>query len=116
MPPWKFDGISLHSPTHKWPARSGGFADALPHGEYTIGVATAIADTAKNINFKDKANNVWWCPLTPAPGLTARTGFGIHPDGGPDGTHGCIGLTDFNTIETYRQLCNALGQKLQVCG
>lgn len=98
-----------------WSACSGGLAEALPYDKrYTIESLVVYAKNDKSMrDFRDRAGNAWWCPITPQ-FSTSRYGFGIHPDGGLPGTHGCIGITNFDTTSAKNALKNATGQIVHV--
>lgn len=80
----------LYAPNgDSWPAASGGLAEHLPPGEYDIG--KTIIDTRPDFCDSAVPGSCWFIRLTPRFKIKRR-GFGVHPDGGPPGTHGCIGL------------------------
>jgi hypothetical protein len=98
-----------------WRARSGPMGEGfLPSGPYTIDALVEYVKHSKEMrDYRDRAGNGWWCPITPQ-FPTHRNGLGIHPDGGMPGTHGCIGITDFDTSSAKRMLKQAVGDKLIV--
>lgn len=53
-------------------------------------------------------------PIEPDFDTGGRGHFGIHPDGGPQGTRGCIGLTGDDTSDAFKVLQNAQGAKILV--
>lgn len=72
-----------------WRSLSGAWGKGmLPTGEYIIGPVRTLPDTKKNNSFKGKGVP-WFAPITPK-FKTDRTELGIHPDGGIDGTSGCL--------------------------
>ena len=88
-----------------WRAKSGGFSRHLPRGVYTIGDPNGDKlRTDLKTGFNMKPHLGYFIPLYRA---QKRHGFGIHPDGGKPGTHGCIGIQSgardfFNKFIQYR--------------
>jgi hypothetical protein len=60
------------------------------------GTVTQTSNPTNYASFCDNAGNCWFARLTPN-FQTGRTGLGIHPDGGVEGTSGCVGATGDNT-------------------
>jgi hypothetical protein len=86
----------------KWLARSGPWGKGpAPPGLYTMGKAYDWAEP--HPSFTDQHGLCWWAPLTPL-FETERSGFGIHPDGGVEGTKGCIGISTPDTSSCYHYL------------
>ncbi len=79
--------------TSSFSAISGGYGKgALPDGDYTVKTRNVVVGSTLKSGFKDKkSGEKWFIPIEPNFN-TDRKGFGIHPDGGPTGTLGCIGL------------------------
>jgi len=73
-------------------ALSGGYGKGpLPSGDYTVKVRNVVVNPSGS-GFKDNlTGKSWFIPISPT-FSTTRSGFGIHPDGSPKGTKGCIGL------------------------
>jgi L,D-transpeptidase catalytic domain len=71
---------------------SGGFGKGpLPSGEYEVRVRHVVVNPPGS-GYKDSSTGKsWFIPIKPK-FSTTRGGFGIHPDGSPKGTKGCIGL------------------------
>lgn len=72
-----------------WPAVSGGLGAHIPPGEYDL--QALVVDTRSTFCDPTHPKDCWFIPLNPHVKMKRR-GFGVHPDGGPPGTHGCIGL------------------------
>ena len=74
-------------------ARSGGFGKGpLPTGKYTVDVKHAVESKNLGSGFLDPLSKKrWFIPIEPD-FTTDRKKLGIHPDGPPAGTEGCIGL------------------------
>jgi len=107
---WYFRSGKLESPTNSWPAVSGSHGKGvLSKGEYKIGKVTTVVANPST----DKKGFAWECPIMPT-FATPRNGLGIHPDGKTQGTAGCIGLTNEDTMPTYNALKNAQGETLMV--
>jgi hypothetical protein len=74
--------------------------------------------TSKGVVFRtattDPSGNMWFVPLMPTVPFDQRDGFGIHPDGGDLGTHGCIGIMAQDTSSLRELLYKSRGQLLQV--
>lgn len=89
-------------------ATSGGFGKGrLPSGEYKVKIFN-VDTNAKGEGFKDpKTGEAWFIPLEPKfetdRGKAGKGGFGIHPDGGPVGTLGCIGLTGDDAAKFWKK-------------
>lgn len=77
---------------HSYDAVSGGFGNGpIPNGIYEVEIRKVVLDPTGS-GFKDKiTGKSWFIPVTPS-FSTSRNGLGIHPDGSPKGTKGCIGL------------------------
>ena len=115
------DGVLVRPDGLYWQAVSGPKGKgALPDGVWRIG---GVRRGGLNFHFRDGAGNFWVCGLyNEAIRIThGRWNFAIHPDGsgslrrgwtGPDGTHGCIGLTEYDTSEACRSLVRARGNLL----
>lgn len=105
-----FDGKALKvldTPGLEWPARSGPWGNGpAPEGEYVVARAVELPDTAPG-GFRDPAGNEWWAAMTPA-FVTERQGLGIHPDGGVEGTLGCIGIIGTDTASCRDWLTKAV--------
>lgn len=71
---------------------SGGFGKGpLPEGDYEVRVKHVVVNPPGS-GFKDpNTGSSWFIPIEPK-FSTSRGGLGIHPDGTPKGTEGCIGL------------------------
>jgi hypothetical protein len=113
---WRFNGKMIFSPDGKsWPAVSGPHGKGtLPVGLYFIGPAVELdSKSLENQPYCDKNGFAWWCPLGPA-FSTARTGFGIHPDGNIPGTKGCIGIKCRDTSPLFELLKISAKMKLSV--
>jgi len=78
--------------THSYKAITGGFGKGpLPSGNYNVKVRHVVVNPPGS-GFKDAlTGKSWFIPIKPS-FSTPRDGFGIHPDGAPKGTKGCIGL------------------------
>ena len=87
--------------TDTFEAISGGFGKGpLPAGSYTIRVRHVVVNAAGS-GYKDPlTGSSWFIPLEPKFN-TSRGGFGIHPDGKPKGTKGCIGLQGKDTAKFW---------------
>lgn len=73
-------------------AISGGFGKgSLPKGSYTVKVRHVVVNPPDSGYQDALAKNSWFIPIEPD-FSTTRRGFGIHPDGSPKGSKGCIGL------------------------
>lgn len=82
-----------------WAATSGPFGKGkAPKGKYMVGEVKAI-DPSANKSFRDPDGLAWFAPLTPE-FQTDRSSLGLHPDGGVEGTEGCVGLRG-STKEFY---------------
>lgn len=81
--------------TASFSAISGGFGKGpLPDGEYTVRRYHVVVGDHLESGYKDeKTGERWFVPLEPDFTVQNRGGFGIHPDGSPKGTLGCIGLS-----------------------
>ena len=77
---------------HSYKAITGGFGKGpLPSGKYKVEVRHVVVNLSGS-GFQDNlTKKSWFIPITPS-FSTPRDGFGIHPDGSPKGTKGCIGL------------------------
>ncbi|WP_027187423.1 L,D-transpeptidase family protein [Desulfovibrio cuneatus] len=97
----------------QWRCKSGGIDnyEPLPVMTYTIGkIRTNFTDQ----RYEGRTGKPWFCELIPQ-GSTKRTGIGIHPDGGPPGTLGCIGLDPNSDTEKARNMLkNSIGETLSV--
>ena len=73
-------------------ATAGPYGKAsLPSGDYEINVEENIPNPSK-FGFKDKlTGEAWFIPLA-SDFESGKTLRGIHPDGGSNGTIGCIGI------------------------
>jgi uncharacterized protein (TIGR00725 family) len=93
--------------TLKWPAKSlassaisGPYGNGyLPAGSY-LAFRNKMLDKPSGSSYCDTKNKCWMQPLDPQ-FSTTRTDLGIHPDGGPAGTEGCIGIEDPDTKKWY---------------
>jgi len=69
-------------------------------------------------SYKDESGNAWFQALMPNfetnRGKPPDGRFGVHPDGGKDGTGGCIGITSSNTQDLFDFLTNNPVLDLQV--
>lgn len=103
----EFDGVQLRWGTDSWPGISGGFGRGrAPAVLYRVerrqivpmsaGIAPGFRDPTTGMGF--------FVPITPL-FPTTRSGLGIHPDGNPPGTQGCIGLTA-RTAAFYNRIRN----------
>jgi hypothetical protein len=81
----------LDSPVSSGPWGNG----ALPMGSYWVRRG-ALDDRTGKPPFCDLVGNCWFQFIEPR-FATTRTGLGLHPDGGVQGTKGCIGLLDSDT-------------------
>ncbi|WP_324172664.1 L,D-transpeptidase [Sulfurimonas sp.] len=90
-----------------WTARSGNWSKPLPNGLYTVErrKITPISSKMKKGFLDNKTGKGFFVPLTAHFDLHGRHGFGIHPDGSPDGTHGCIGLIN-NSFGFYNSIAS----------
>jgi len=84
---------------YTWFAVSGGNGgDPLPKGRYDIGVGRMVnwAQAKMKKGFQSPNGKGFFISLKPKFSTTRGTvengRFGIHPDGGKPGTHGCIGI------------------------
>jgi len=101
---WKnANGITLM----KWNALSGCNSPPckreyfkLPNYTYTIKTRPEIISQK---GCCDPSGFCWWVALYPRK-VQNREGFGIHPDGPPTGTKGCIGITNKKTRDLYNKL------------
>ena len=109
------DGLAATG-TLSWPAaglranvRSGPHGKGcLPDGLYRVDSRALRRKRSSETSFCDRAQppNAWFQPITPL-FSTRRSAFGIHPDGGVEGTRGCVGIVDSNTsawLMTFEQL------------
>lgn len=77
----------------KYQAVTGGFGKGpLPSGRYEVKLYNTVVDGLPRGMTDPLTGDSWFIPLKPTMSTT-RDGFGIHPDGPPVGTKGCIGLT-----------------------
>lgn len=83
-----------------WHAKSGGNGgEHLPKGKYDVGVGRMVNWAQKKMpkGFQAPNGKGFFISLMPkfktSRGSVENGRFGIHPDGGKPGTHGCIGLT-----------------------
>lgn len=114
---WRYSlgEATLYSPggNDRWKAKSGGVrgAESLPPGSYTIvGFKENFTDT----RYKGNTGKPWFCQIR-ADKPNGRTSLGIHPDGGPPGTEGCIGLDPASDTEKAKmKLKSSIEQKLRV--
>lgn len=78
---------------------------ALPVGEYVIEIRNIVCDpdaSTMGPSFQAPSGRAWMQHITPN-FATDRARLGIHPDGGSNGTAGCIGLQgDDGDIFWYR--------------
>jgi len=86
----EFDGHWLTWGRVRYEARSGPWGKGtLPAGAYEVRVKEAVVNLTASGYVGDDGVG-WFIPIVgDTPG---RGGFGIHPDGGVEGTLGCIGL------------------------
>lgn len=93
-------------------AVTGGYGKGpLPSGNYTVEVRRVVVNPPGS-GFKDNlTGNSWFIPITPS-FSTTRSGLGIHPDGSPKGTLGCIGLQGEDSGKFWRKWNNTpMGQR-----
>lgn len=91
---------------------SGGFGKgSLPSGHYIVKVNHAVINPIGS-GFKDNlTGKSWFIPISHSTD-TSRSGLGIHPDGSPPGTAGCIGLQGADANRFWTKWNNtALGQR-----
>jgi L,D-transpeptidase catalytic domain len=83
--------------TFTYKAVSGGFGKGpLPNGDYDVKIRNVVVNPPES-GFKDEiTGKSWFIPISPT-FPSSRSGFGIHPDGSPKGTKGCIGLQGADT-------------------
>lgn len=92
---------------HSWSAISGPYGNGkLPAGEYKVpisGYGTFKKEKYPDLKgMCDSQNNCWYFNLDPQ-FSTSRKGLAIHPDGGKEGTKGCIGISkDIKNTLTIR--------------
>lgn len=89
-----FDGNRLTWGADSWPAVSGvGSSAKAPAGTYNVERRLLVPrQKFTKAGFNDPVTGQgFFVPITPTFD-TGRTGLGIHPDGTPPGTEGCIGL------------------------
>jgi len=115
------DGVLISPEGVQWQAVTGPKGKGeIPDGIWRIG---GIRTTGLGYHFRDGAGNYWICGIyNEAIRITrGRWNFAIHPDGstprggiwqGPDGTHGCIGLTEYDTRGVKRALSRSRGSVL----
>ena len=97
-----------------WDAVSGPFTKGvLPQGEYVISNCRLRTGTAMRAPMSDLAGNFWSCDLSDKPEF-GRDLLRIHPDGNGQGTEGCIGLTQRDTLEVFQALQHSSSSKLIV--
>lgn len=93
------------------------FVDPLPSGMYYTD--KKLLSMARNPRynrsvFRDRKRFYWFLPIVqfcPKPKRGDRGDFGIHPDGKPPGTKGCIGLTASNTKPIFDALSKLIQRK-----
>jgi len=96
-----------------WHANSGGIDKSLPlpTGRYTVGVKPQVDELKlgmpKGFNMSnEKGFFIALMPKFHTPrGKVGEGRFGIHPDGGASGTHGCIGISRYAStfLSLYRK-------------
>ncbi len=97
----------------QWRCKSGGISNSepLPVMKYTI---TEMVTGFTDQRFKGRTGDPWFCLLSPQQ-PSNRTRIGIHPDGGPPGTEGCIGIDPNSDTEKARNMLkNSIGETLNV--
>jgi hypothetical protein len=109
---------------HLFPALSGGYGrGSLPIGSYDVGSPVVLDDTIDNYAYKGDVFP-WCCSLNPIGKCQddqgKRTKLLIHPDGGMNGTLGCIGISkdDQKAYETMKFLFEKYNKRevrLDVC-
>ena len=83
-----------------FPALSGKWGKGyLPLGEYKISAPYRMDDVKKNIAYK-RERFPWMAAIVPQ-FKTDRDNLAIHPDGNIEGTLGCIGLLNYDTLCYY---------------
>jgi hypothetical protein len=111
----QFPKLPRNSKYGQWGRRS---TDPLPAGIY---VADSLKFSWSRSNrydrpaFRDGTGFYWFlhivrCDLKGG-ARRVRSSFGIHPDGRPPGTAGCIGLTARDTRPIYQKLMNLIKLK-----
>ena len=90
-----------------WTARSGPWSKPLPNGTYTVErrKITPLSSKMKSGFIDNGTGQGYFVPLTAHFDLNGRSGFGIHPDGSPNGTHGCVGIIN-DSIGFYRAIAS----------
>jgi len=100
------DLYDLYEPEMSWAATSGPWGNGeAPSGMYQILSCYEWAEP--HPSYTDGKGLCWFAKIEPC-FETTRSGFGIHPDGGVEGTEGCIGLTDDDTRECFEHVCGML--------
>jgi len=92
--------------------------DPLPSGRYKTGVhqlRAARSNVYKRKAFTDPKGFHWFLHIIRTDDTSKRRSqFGIHPDGFPPGTHGCIGLTEKSTQPIYEKLKKLIESKGEI--
>lgn len=95
-----------------WGARA---RDPLPSGRYRTGLRqlkAARSGIYKKAAFTDPQGFYWFLHIIRTDDTSRRRSqFGIHPDGHPPGTHGCIGLTENSTEPAFEKLKDLIGRR-----
>ena len=79
---------------YSWPAISGPYGNGrLPCGNWNVQSIEEVTEKIESWrSYCDNQDNCWRAYIEPQ-FSTSRSGFFIHPDGGQEGTKGCIGIT-----------------------
>jgi hypothetical protein len=78
-------------------AISGKWGKPIDHGIYDVNFYNIDFSTFKKVDSYKRDGYPWYLFLTPEFTLN-RNSLLIHPDGGVEGTEGCIGLTDEDIV------------------